>query len=257
MLVQQPGQTTATTQDRLISFVDLAPTLYRIAGGTNPPVYWHGNDFLGTNGHSRNYIYASRDRIDEVVDRQRAVRDERCKYIRSYYPEVPGGHALDYRDNLAMVRAWRSAFAAGNLDPIQARWFEPAGHEQLYDLHNDPYEVANLAEDPNYQDTLLRLRKQLDIFLSRVGDTSQISEADLRKQFLPQGELPSTPPPTASWRNNQLHLSSPIGASIGYRLNNKQPWQLYTGPLEHSAVQAKSIRYGWQESPTVQLSIND
>ena len=83
-----------------------------------------------------------------------------------------------------MVRAWRSAFAAGNLDPIQARWFEPAGHEQLYDLHNDPYEVANLAEDPNYQDTLLRLRKQLDIFLSRVGDTSQISEADLRKQFL-------------------------------------------------------------------------
>ena len=257
MLVQQPGQTTATTQDRLISFVDLAPTLYRIAGGKNPPAYWHGNDFLGTDSHARNYIYASRDRIDEVVDRQRAVRDERFKYIRSYYPQVPGGHALDYRDNLDMVRAWRSAFAAGNLDPIQARWFEPAGHEQLYDLHNDPYEVANLAEDPNYQDTLLRLRKQLDIFLSRVGDTSQISEADLRKQFLAEGELPSTPPPTASWRNNQLHLSSPIGASIGYRLNNKQPWQLYTGPLKHSAVQAKSIRYGWQESPTVQLSIND
>lgn len=257
MLVQQPGQTTATTEGRLVSFVDLAPTLYRIAGGKNPPAYWHGNDFLGTNSPPRHYIYASRDRIDEVIDRQRAVRDERFKYIRSYFPQVPGGHALDYRDNLDMVRAWRSAFEAGNLDPIQARWFEPAGHEQLYDLHNDSHEIANLAEDPKYHSTLLRLRQQLDSFLTRVGDTSQISEAELRKQLLPHGKLPSTPPPTASWRNNRLHLSSPIGASIGYRLSSKQPWQLYTGPLQHNAVQAKSIRYGWQESPTVQLSRNN
>ena len=202
--------------------------------------------------HSRNYIY-SRDRIDEVVDRQRYAMS--ALNIFAVTIRSTGGHALDYRDNLIWFELMR-AFAAGNLDPIQAHCLNRR-HEQLYDLHNDPYEVANLAEDPNYQDTLLRLRKQLDIFLSRVGDTSQISEADLRNQLLPQGELPSTPPPTASWRNNQLHLSSPIGASIGYRLNNKQPWQLYTGPLEHSAVQAKSIRYGWQESPTVQLSISD
>ena len=251
--VQQPGQTTATTQDRLISFVDLAPTLYRIAGGTNPPTYWHGND-AGTNSHRATTSTPAATALmrSSTVNERYAMS---ALNILQLLSEV-----LAAMHRLPRQSGYGSSFrggAAGNLDPIQARWFEPAGHEQLYDLHNDPCEVANLAEDPNYQDTLLRLRKQLDIFLSRVGDTSQISETDLRKQFLPQGELPSTPPPTASWRNNQLHLSSPIGASIGYRLNNKQPWQLYTGPLEHSAVQAKSIRYGWQESPTVQLSIND
>ena len=48
---------------------------------------------LQPNSPNRNYIYASRDRIDEVNDRRRAVRNARFKYIRSYRPEVPGGHA--------------------------------------------------------------------------------------------------------------------------------------------------------------------
>ena len=254
MLMRHPGQNTANTDRRLVSFVDLAPTLFGIAGGQNPPNYWHGVNFLNGDSPPREYIYASRDRIDEITDRQRAIRNRRFKYIRSYYPQVPGGHPLDYRDNLDMVRAWRGEFSAGNLDSIQARWFEPAGHEQLYDLQNDPYEITDLAKDPAYTKTLLRLRQQLDIFLTRVGDTSRMNEIELRSQLLPQGEQPSTPPPNAVWRDGRLHLSSPIGASIGYRLSKEHPWLLYTAPLNHRQVQAKSVRYGWQESPTVQLS---
>ena len=45
MLLHRPGQTTATEDSQLISFVDLAPTLYALAGGTAPPSYWHGRDF--------------------------------------------------------------------------------------------------------------------------------------------------------------------------------------------------------------------
>ena len=56
---------------RLISFVDLAPTLLRIAGAAVPD-YLQGQDFL--QDEPRDYVYASRDRIDEVRDRQRAVR---------------------------------------------------------------------------------------------------------------------------------------------------------------------------------------
>ena len=108
MLLHRPGQTTAKEDSQLISFVDLAPTLYALAGGTAPPSYWHGQIFLQPNSPNRSYIYASRDRIDEVNDRQRAVRTARFKYIRSYRPEIPGGHALAYRDNLDMMRAWRA-----------------------------------------------------------------------------------------------------------------------------------------------------
>ena len=254
MLLHQPKQMAAATEQRLVSFVDLAPTLYALAGGKTPPDYWHGRDFLNNRGSPRKYVYASRDRIDEVTDRQRAVRDERFKYIRSYYPEVPGGHPLNYRDNLDMARAWRRAFESGDLNAIQARWFQPAGSEQLFDLLEDPYEVVDLARDPAHTATLTRLRRQLDNFLHQVGDTSRESEIELRARFRPQNKQPSTPAPTAKWQDNRLHLNSPVGASIGYRLGTDQPWLLYTEPVTHTTVYAKSVRYGWQESPTVRLS---
>ena len=254
LLLHQPGQMTPTTEERLVSFVDLAPTLYALAGGKTPPDYWHGRDFLNNRGSPRKYVYASRDRIDEVTDRQRAVRDKRFKYIRSYYPEVPGGHPLSYRDNLDMARAWRSAFESGNITAVQARWFQPAGNEQLFDLLEDPHEIADIARDPAHTATLKRLRQQLDDFLQRVGDTSREEEIELRARFRPQDKQPSTPAPTAEWQDNRLHLNSPIGASIGYRLGTDQPWLLYTEPLAHTTVYAKSVRYGWQESPTVRLS---
>ncbi len=254
LLLHEPGQLTAATEHRLVSFVDLAPTLYAIAGGDTPPDYWHGRDFLRQQASEREYVYASRDRIDEVADRQRAVRDKRFKYIRSYHPEVPGGHPLNYRDNLDMVRAWRSAYDSGTLNAIQARWFQPAGSEQLFDLHEDPYEVTDLAGDPAHAATLSRLRQQLDEFLQRVGDTSDDTEMALRARFRPHGKQPTTPAPTARWQDNRLHLNSPIGASVGYRLGADQRWLLYTEPLVHKTVEVKSIRYGWHESPTVQLS---
>ena len=60
---------------RLISFVDFAPTLLELADAPVPG-FLQGTNFR-TNDTSRSYIYASRDRIDEVYDRQRAVRDNR------------------------------------------------------------------------------------------------------------------------------------------------------------------------------------
>ena len=254
MLLHRPGQSVAKDDAQLISFVDLAPTLYALAGGTAPPSYWHGQNFLDPNNAKRNFVYASRDRIDEVNDRQRAVRTTHFKYIRSYRPEIPGGHTLAYRDNLDMTRAWRAAYATNELPPVQAAWFQPPGQEQLYDLRDDPHEINNLAADPKFADVLAHLSQQLDDFLSRVGDTSEVAEQTLRQQFLENGTLRQTPPPTVIWQNGKAQLSSPIDASIGYRLEPDAPWQLYTEPLQAQSLQAKSIRYGWAESLTKNFS---
>jgi len=37
-------------------------------------------------------------------------------------------------------------------------------YEQLFDLKNDPHEEKNLAQDPKYQDTLIKLRQRCDEF---------------------------------------------------------------------------------------------
>jgi arylsulfatase A-like enzyme len=254
LLLRKPGQTKAAVDDQLVSFVDLAPTLYALAQGTPAADYWHGQDVLNAKLPERNYVYASRDRIDEVDDRQRAIRSERFKYIRSYRPDIPGGHALSYRDNLDMVRAWRSAYVSNTLTSVQAAWFQAPGAEQLYDLEADPHEVRNLANDPAYANTLATLSRQLDSFLERVDDTSNVAETQLRADFLVDGQLRQTPPPTAQWRSGTAHLTSPIGASIGYRLHPEQPWQLYTQPIAAESFEAKSVRYGWAESQTTNFS---
>ena len=232
------------TDGRLVSFVDIAPTILSLAQIDVPP-YMSGTSILSS---QRRYIYASRDRLDEVTDRQRAVRDKRFKYIRSWHPELPGGHTLSYRDNLDMVRAMRAGWAQGALDEHQQRWFEGAGAEQLYDTDSDPHELTNLTGQAQYQGTLDRLRGALDAFLQRVGDTSERAEKEMRAAMLNEGAIPVTPAPLIQLDGNTLTLSSPIGASIGYRYQGDTHWRLYTEPVSARALTAKSVRYGWRES---------
>jgi arylsulfatase A-like enzyme len=235
---------------RLVSFIDFAPTLLRLAG-VEPPSYLQGQDFI--DDEPREYIFASRDRIDEVADRQRAVRDTRYKYIRSWHPQQPGGHPLAYRDNMEMMRELWSLLEAGVLNEQQRLWFEAPGEERLFDLLDDPYELNDLAADPAHQATPVRMRGALADWRRRVEDWSDLSEAEMLAGFRPHGEAPVTEPPNMVVRGGQLHLSCATeGASIGYQLGGGE-WQLYAGPVSVPSgqeVKAKAVRYGWDESET-------
>ncbi len=241
---------------RLVSFVDLGPTILRLAGA-RVPAYMHGRDLV--QGEPRTYIYASRDRIDEVADRQRAVRDATFKYIRSWYPEQGGGHELAYRDNIDMMREMRALYAQGKLDSVQRRWFEGPGEEQLYDIDADPLELHNLAGDPGYAAQLERLRGALSAWQERVGDWSEQSEEAMVAGFNPGGAVPVSAAPVIRSTQGRVQISAPDGASIGYRLDDGA-WRLYTGPFDpHGAagVTAKAVRYGWIESETVEFDIRN
>ena len=247
-LLHLPGNTEASSNDQLVSFVDLAPSILTWAGLT-PPAYLHGT---AIQQGGREYVFASRDRIDEVQDRQRAVRDHRYKLIRSYHPDVAGGHKLNYRDNIDMVRTWRAAFQADELTPEQSLWFQPAGEWQLYDLAVDPHELNNLAGKPAYADVQARLAAALAAFQARVGDTSDMPETELRARLTDQGEVPTTPPPELSISNGLLTVTS--SHSVGYRIEGSEAWQLYSQPLTPPAdktLEFKAQRYGWQASPIV------
>ncbi len=236
-----------TTDDRMVSFVDIAPTLLSLAQAPVPD-WLHGVNFLQS---AREYIFASRDRIDEVEDRQRAIRSKRFKYIRSWQPEVPGGHKLAYRDNLDMVRDWRTLYQKKKLNEIQSDWFESPGLRQLYDLYNDPFETINLANDPAQSKMISELEQTLSNFLDKVGDKSTMPEEQMRENFLCQNQICKTPKPKIEWRDGKAHLSSANGASIGYQLQDSKHWSLYQKPIELPTFKYKAIRYGFEESETL------
>lgn len=249
------GQAPGAIDTRLISFVDLAPTILSLAG-VEVPGYQQGRDLSDPATPARNYIFASRDRIDEIPDRQRAVRDRRFKYIRSWFPEQGEGHSLAYRNNVAMVREMRAMFEAGELNAAQSAWFEAPGEERLFDLEKDPFEIYDVSDQPAYREDLLRMRLALNEHLAMIEDWSERSEAEMVAGFQPDGKQMQTPPPEVSMEEGVLVIEAPVeGASLAYRLDDGR-WQLFVEPVvlgRASKIEARAVRYGWEASESVMV----
>jgi len=253
--------TPGSIDKQLISFVDLAPTILAMAG-VETAQQMQGQALPRPDSDSaRRYIFAAKDRTDEVVDRQRAVRDDRYKYIRNYMPELPSARHLAFRDHQAMMLELWDLWEKGELNAVQRQWFEPRPAEELYDTVLDPHEVENLAKQPKHKDTLLRMRGALTDWQSRVTDLGAMDETKLAQRSWPNEQEPITPAPLIRFdeQTRRVTLSSPMpNASIGYRINEGD-WQLYQNAVLLNPGQnltAKSVRYGWAESQEVAVGKN-
>jgi N-sulfoglucosamine sulfohydrolase len=259
LIVRFPGKEGAgKIVDEMISFIDLAPTVLSLAG-ISIPDYMHGRAFLGNQeGKEPEFIFAARDRMDPAIDNMRAVRDKRYKYIRNYLPERPYVQFIPYRDQMALMQELFKFERENKLDDVQKIWFSKTKpEEELYDLKNDPYEIKNLATDPEYINILKRMREAHEQWKIKFDPYSLIPESDLVKLLWPpDGVQPVTEPVQFSMENNILYLFCDTrGASIAYQLssqNNKDRWQLYSSPVDFEkgdTLKAVTIRIGYKQSP--------
>ncbi len=167
--------------DRLVSFVDLAPTLLSLVG-IKPPEWMQGHAFAGVYEEPpQPYIYGFRGRMDERYDMVRSVRDQRYIYIRNYMPHKIYGQYIAYMFQTPTTQVWKKLYDEGKLQPPQTYFWERKPPEELYDLWNDPDEVHNLASSPDHQDVLRRLRKAQRQWCLSIRDLG----------FLPEGEIHS------------------------------------------------------------------
>jgi N-sulfoglucosamine sulfohydrolase len=175
-----PAKKPGTKVDRLINFVDLAPTLLSIAG-IQIPGYMQGDAFLGKQKtEDPQYTFMSRQRMDERYDYVRAVRDKEYRYIRNYMPFRITMQHVDYLFNAPSAQSWEDAFKAGKTNEIQSRDFLPKSVEELYDTENDPWEINNLASKPEYTDVLKRMRTALTDWERDIRDVGLIPETDYK-----------------------------------------------------------------------------
>ena len=173
-----PAAKPGSKVDRLISFVDLVPTLLSIAN-VPIPEYLQGHAFLGKQKtEDPEYAFMFRGRMDERYDMSRAVRDQKYRYIRNYMPYRIYGQHLEYLWRAPSIRSWEKAYKNGECNEIQSRFWETKPAEELYDTENDPWEVNNLAGNPEYKDVLVRMRQANKDWMMRIYDTGFVPEAD-------------------------------------------------------------------------------
>ena len=167
------GVKAGSVTSRLVSSVDIAPTFLELAGIPSSSLF-QGRSFAkilsNPSAKIRDYVYAEKHWHD-YDDQCRAVRSERFKYIRNFYPDLPATPSADgvrsptYRRTLALR-------GEGKLTPAQQNIFlAPRPTEELYDCQTDPHEIVNLATDPKHASTLKKLRRALDSWQRDTNDS--------------------------------------------------------------------------------------
>lgn len=147
-----------STNDRIVTFVDFAPTILNLAN-IALPAHLQGRPFLGAHsGPSEEYAFASRGRMDERFDLVRSVRDKKYRYIRNYMPHKIYGQYLEYLWKAPSMGSWENEYRSGRLNKVQSVFWEPKPAEELYDVEADPHNINNLAADPGFKNILLKMR---------------------------------------------------------------------------------------------------
>ncbi len=260
MIIKAPFLAPGSTDNQLISFVDLAPSVLSLAG-IPIPKSMQGQAFIGEQKakQPRKYLFAARDRMDSEYDRVRAVSDGRFKYLRNYRPELPYYQNLAFRlDNPIMTNLLQLK-AEGKLNATQMMWFRPNKPlEELFDTQADPYEFKNLATDHAYASKLKELRREHEKWIKQYGDLGAIPEKELVAGWWNgQNHPPVTEKPVVKVVKGQALLTcATAGASIAYRKSVKDTWQVYTKPVQLAQTDSLYVlaqRIGFERSGVVKV----
>lgn len=167
------------TSDRLVSFVDFAPTVLSLAGLPAPAAF-QGTAFLGAHaGEPRREVFGGKDRMIERFDCVRYVHDGRFQYLRNFLPHLPSFQFISYNAQHASMRVWEQMHMRGELTPATDRFFQSRPAEELYDVSRDPWCLDNLAADPRFQERLVRMRDECRDWMLRTGDVGLLPEHEL------------------------------------------------------------------------------
>ena len=176
-----------TVSDQLISLIDLGPTVLKLAG-VSVPETMQGRPFLGDDLPApREYVYGARDRMDERYDIIRAVRDQRYKYIRNYEPFKTYYQYMNTPEKGRTMQAIREAQQAPPAPGVAQFLVPNKPVEELYDCLADPHEMQNLADSPQHQQVLTRMRRAHLQWVIETRDLGLIPEAMLRERAATAG----------------------------------------------------------------------
>lgn len=169
----------ASVTDRMVGFVDFAPTVITLAGARVPEMM-EGESFLGKESEPQKYIFGYRDRADDCYEMSRAVTDGRYMYVRHFMPQLPYfQEAIIFSEQKGgSYEEIHRLKKLGQLPDATLALFEPKPMEELFDLESDPFEQNNLAQNAEFDGIKNELSEQLNKHLLKSFDTGLLNEGE-------------------------------------------------------------------------------
>ena len=190
-----------------VGFVDLAPTMLKIAGAKIPQSM-QGRSFLGPDAKKAKYVFGVRNRMDERYDVSRSISDGKYVFIRNFMPHVPHGQFVEFQQTTDTTRIWFEQHKAGKLNSTQAKFWGTRPIEELYDLQTDPFETKNLALDEAYSSKVIELRSELKSKMIEIVDLDLVPESTLFEYEQESGKSRSTFAQSDGFSLEKLYLTA-------------------------------------------------
>ena len=192
-----------TVVDDLVMTMDMSASVLSTID-VQIPKHFQGQAFLGKQKEPhRDYVCGARDRLDNCNEMIRTIRSEKYRYIRNFLPHRPyasfwpdgGFFATPPEKRTPEHDFWDTSCLPGEqkvhdpdgvfLLPIPEAysayliWQAKKPFEELYDVENDPEEIANLTDDPEYSDLKDQMRTQLFAWMIETRDLGLIDETEM------------------------------------------------------------------------------
>ena len=162
LVARWPGKVAAGKRtNAVVQYADFLPTLFEIGGGDPKSQLYDGQSFqgvlLGNDDQHRQYAFGLHNNLPEGPSYPiRSITDGRFRYIRNLLPNeiYIEKHLMGSQGDGSLNNPYWSTwvFEAWNTprtyNLVKRYTNRPA--EQLYHTINDPYELTNLADDPQY-----------------------------------------------------------------------------------------------------------
>ncbi|MCF7816679.1 MAG: sulfatase [Kiritimatiellales bacterium] len=186
MMVRWPGKVKPGTEtDALVQYADVAPTFIAAAGGDASKYNLDGIGFLDvllgqSQGH-RKYVYGLHNNVPEGPPYPiRTIRSKDFRYIWNLTPDAE--YSEKHMEHpVEDTHWWASWKKANDTDAHALEMYNRYRHrpeEQLYKSNEDPYEMTDLAGNPEYAAVKTELRAELDKWMTQQGDPGAVLDSE-------------------------------------------------------------------------------
>lgn len=200
LIARWPGKVPVGQRtDAMVQYADVTPTLIDLAGGSVKDHPFDGSSFAavlrGEATQHRSFAYGVHNNIPEGPAYPiRTISDGQYRYIRNLTPNeiYIEKHLMGQLGGAVEHNAYWPTWVAFSADKPEVyslvKRYVSRPAEQLYHTAEDPFEMKDLAEDPQYAEIKAKLSSELDRWLTEQGDPGIPQDTKGAHQAAKQGK---------------------------------------------------------------------